>query len=185
MSISQVNQGLLEYTVKNAIMNAICADYYCIMSSPIVLTPHRSCVNLEECAMRNYDTAEGLYNGGVLVSAAGDLLFIHCGKHDDGVIKLFCESLSQWLRSLGLNSVISGNDVLVDDYKVCGTTITRHGYIDFGGAFVAMSVNLDDIRALCKKPMVKTPRGLSEYGITTDELQKWFEYFVHNNLDLI
>ena len=42
---------------------------------------------------------------------------------------------------------------------------------------ISMNVNLDHIKAICKKPMEKVPKGLSEYGITTEEVEKMFVAF--------
>lgn len=33
------------------------------------------------------------------------------------------------------------------------------------------------IKANCKKPMVKVPKGLSEFGITTEEVEQMFLAF--------
>ena len=58
-----------------------------------------------------------------------------------------------------------------------GITITGHGCIDFTCCFLCLNVNLDHIKAICKKPMKKVPKGLSEYGITTAEVEKMFLEF--------
>lgn len=33
------------------------------------------------------------------------------------------------------------------------------------------------IKAICRKPMRKVPKGLSEYGITTEEVEQMFLAF--------
>lgn len=40
-----------------------------------------------------------------------------------------------------------------------------------------MNVDLEDIKKICKKPMKKVPKGLSEYGITTEEVEQMFLEF--------
>lgn len=47
----------------------------------------------------------------------------------------------------------------------------------YTAGFISMNVNLDHIKAICKKPMEKVPKGLSEYGITTEEVEKMFVAF--------
>ena len=51
----------------------------------------------------------------------------------------------------------------------------RRSIIITGGAgFIGINTNLDHIKAICRKPMKKVPKGLSEYGITTEEVEQWF-----------
>jgi hypothetical protein len=57
---------------------------------------------------------------------------------------------------------------------VCGICITRYGNLDFTGVAIGINTNLDHIKAICKKPMVKVPKGLSDYGITTEEVEQMF-----------
>lgn len=40
-----------------------------------------------------------------------------------------------------------------------------------------MNTNLDHIKAICRKPMKKVPKGLSDYGITTEEVEQMFLEF--------
>ena len=35
---------------------------------------------------------------------------------------------------------------------------------------ISIGMDLDLIKAICTKPMVKTPKGLQDYGITQDEI---------------
>jgi hypothetical protein len=48
--------------------------------------------------------------------------------------------------------------------------ITRYGRIDFSSAALSINIDLDHIKAICRKSMNKVPKGLSEYGITTEEV---------------
>ena len=38
-----------------------------------------------------------------------------------------------------------------------------------------------EIKAICKKPMKKVPKGLSEYGITTEEVEQMFLDFARRD----
>ena len=86
----------------------------------------------------------------------------------------FADYFVDWLKSKGLNAEYVSNDIVVDGYKVCGMAITRYGRIDYTAGFIGINTNLDNIKAICKKPMVKVPKGLSEYGITTEEAEQMF-----------
>ena len=84
----------------------------------------------------------------------------------------WCDRLADYLRGKGLNAEHKGNDVLVDGYKVAGFSATRFFgdnffYYTF---FVSMTVDLNDILLVCKKPMKKIPKGLGDYGITRQEI---------------
>jgi lipoate-protein ligase A len=79
-----------------------------------------------------------------------------------------------WLKSKGLNASFVSNDIVVDGYKVCGMCITRYGSIDYTAGFIGINTKLEDIKAICRKPMTKVPKGLSEYGIATEEIEQMF-----------
>lgn len=179
MNLTKINQTALEPTAKEAIRNAVRGSYYSITEKPIVFCNILKNINQEDCKALGYDICEGLYGGGVLVSNKGDLVFISFNDNDNGLIQGFCESLVEWLKSRGLNATLDNNDVLVDGYKVCGTVVSRYGYIDFSGAFVAVDVNLDHIKQICKKQMVKVPKGLADFGVTSEELEEWFSGHIH------
>lgn len=85
---------------------------------------------------------------------------------------------TQYLKNKGINAQQIDNDILIDNlYKVCGTT---HCFVDnfyLSAVHISISVNLDNIKKICTKPMVKIPKGLADYGITGDEVKKLFIYF--------
>lgn len=80
--------------------------------------------------------------------------------------------LFKFLKSKGLNVKNTGNDILVDGNKVAGFSATRFSGDDFFyyTFFVSMTVDLNDILLVCKKPMRKVPEGLGDYGITRQEV---------------
>ena len=56
-----------------------------------------------------------------------------------------------------------------------GAEVKRMSNID------EVNVDLEAIKNACKKPMVKVPKALSEYGITTEEMVKFCEDYWKNN----
>ena len=38
-----------------------------------------------------------------------------------------------------------------------------------------------NIKAICRKPMKKVPKGLSDYGITSEEIEAMFLDFCHGD----
>lgn len=147
---------------------------YGIQDSPVVLTHRKNQVDEDVCRLLGYTVYEAFNNGGTILTSPGDFEIGHWGGHDNGWCAKFSEHFVNWLRSKGLNAEYADNDILVDGCKVCGTCVTRYGRIDYTGIHVGIHTNLDHIRAICKKPMKKVPKGLSDYGITTEEVERWF-----------
>lgn len=150
---------------------------YVVVDSPVAIV-HRACqVDEEVCKALGYDIVESYNNAGTIVSNAGDVLIGHFAEPDNGWYDRFIAYFVDWLKAKGLNAEYVSNDIVVDGYKVCGMCITRYGRIDYTGGIISVNVNLDHIKQICRKPMKKVPKGLSEYGITTEEIEKMFLEF--------
>ena len=49
---------------------------------------------------------------------------------------------------------------------------------------ISINQDLEVIKNVCLKPMVKVPKGLGEYGVTTEEIIDWVEdWFAKNTTD--
>jgi len=92
----------------------------------------------------------------------------------------FVDMLYRYLRDKHLNVQINGNDILVDGYKVSGNFSQYIGpkRDTLFGIHISLNVDLDVIKHYCDKEMNKIPKGLSEYGITREELLDVFYKFV-------
>jgi lipoate-protein ligase A len=77
-------------------------------------------------------------------------------------------------KEKGLNATDEGNDVLIDGYKISGLSATPYGHIQYATIHIGVNTNLDYIKQICRKPMKKVPKGLSECGITTEEVEQMF-----------
>lgn len=156
---------------------------YLVVDSPVVGVYRKSQVDTDVCDELGYEVVETYNNASTVVHCKGDILFGHFCPIDNKWYHQFIEYFVAWLRSKGLNAEFDSNDIVVDGYKVCGMAITRYGRIDYTAGFIGINTNLDHIRAICKKPMVKVPKGLSEYGITTEEVEQMFLEFCASNAD--
>lgn len=145
---------------------------YVVVDSPVAIVHRKSQVDEALCEEMGYEIVESYNNAGTIVSNAGDVLIGHFAEPDNGWYDRFIAYFVDWLKTKGLNAEYLDNDILVDGYKVCGMCVTRYGRIDYTGGIISMNVNLDHIKAICRKPMVKVPKGLSEYGITTEEVEE-------------
>lgn len=150
---------------------------YVVIESPVAIVHKAKQVDKVVCDELGYQIAESFNNCGTILANPGDIIFSHLDAPGNSFLDRFVVYFIDWLKSKGLNAEYVKNDVLVDGYKVCGLCVTRYGRIDFSSGIISMNVNLDHIKAICRKPMEKVPKGLSEYGITTDEVEKMFVAF--------
>lgn len=137
--------------------------------------------DFEYCQKYGIETINGGRMGGTFVINKGDVGFGYVAKGlDNSVMNKVYHKFTEYLKSKGLNAIAQDNDILVDGYKVFGcasyhfinqdvTHITCH---------FTMSVDLELINAICTKPMNKIPKGLSEYGISREEIVD----FIKSNL---
>lgn len=174
MEINKLNNSEWLEKVRWYIASGTHCIAYGIQDSPVVLTHRKTQVDENVCSELGYTVYEAFNNGGTILTEPGDVELGHWYKPDNGWRDRFVEYCVNWLKSKGLNAVYNDNDILVDGYKVCGTCITRYGRIDYTGIHIGVNTNLDHIKAICRKPMVKVPRGLSEWGITTEEVEQMF-----------
>ena len=150
---------------------------YVVIERPVAIVHRAYQVDEEICKELGYEIVESYNNGGTILANAGDIIFSHLEAPKNGWLDRFAAYFLDWLKAKGLNAVYEKNDILVDGYKVCGLCITRYGRIDFSSAYIGIHTNLDHIKAICRKPMVKVPKGLSEWGITTEEVEQMFLEF--------
>lgn len=87
----------------------------------------------------------------------------------------FSKALCNYFKSRGLESVrCDNNDVLVDDFKVAsGAETTLPTGYQYMGFQISIHQDLETIKKVCLKPMIKVPKALSEYGVTTEEIVKF------------
>lgn len=177
MEIYKVQQPNTVSEIKKNIECGYHTAFRVVVESPVAFVHKARQVDAETCKSMGYEVYEAYYNGGTIIGNKGDIAFAHFDKLDNGWMGRFAEGFVDWLKSKGLNAEYANNDILVDGYKVCGLCVTRYGRIDYTAGFIGINTNLDHIKAICKKPMQKVPKGLSEHGITTEEVEKWWIEF--------
>lgn len=143
--------------------------------------------NTEWCDKNNvpYAHQDKLSGGGCIIGVKGNI-FIDAKRKLDGnsecLSDKFSKALSDFLKNKGLSSIRQdNNDVLVDDYKVasgCETVVDGFKYM---GYQISINQDIETIKHACNKPMIKIPKGLGGYGITTEEIKKFCEnYWLKN-----
>jgi lipoate-protein ligase A len=174
MKARKITQAEWLQEVTKNIKNSIHTLSYGPITEPIVIVHKKTQVDEELCKRLGYEIIESYCNGGTIVTNPGDLVIGHYYVLDNEWHKRFSTYFCNWLCEKGLKASLENNDITVDGYKVCGICITRYGNLDFTGVAIGINTNLDHIKAICKKPMVKVPKGLSDYGITTEEVEQMF-----------
>lgn len=177
MEVIKIKQSYSDKVAKTHIEGGLHNIGYIVIEEPIAIVYNKKQVDEVTCAEHGYAVYESFNNGGTILASVGDIMFSHVAELDNGWLASFAEHFVDWLKGKGLNAEYVKNDILVDGYKVCGLCITRYGRIDFSSGIISLTVNLDHIKAICKKPMEKVPKGLSEYGITSEEVEKMFVAF--------
>lgn len=174
MEIKKVTQAEWLPEATSYIQGGLHRIAYVVVERPVAIVHRKSQVDEEVCKELGYEIVESYNNAGTIVSNAGDVLIGHFAQPDNGWYDRFIAYFIEWLKGKGLNAEYVSNDILVDGYKVCGMCVTRYGRIDYTGGIISMNVQMEHIQQICRKPMKKVPKGLREYGITSEEVEEMF-----------
>lgn len=129
--------------------------------------------NKEFVESNNIKTIRMGNSGGCIVAFPDNLEMGYFSKDVDGTfLERLTNRVVDYLRGKSLNATLDNNDVLIDEtYKVFSTSkATYDNAILFGAIHVSINCDADLVAKICTKPMKKIPKGLSEYGITSDEM---------------
>lgn len=136
-----------------------------------VLNGVENSLNKEYCLENNIEILQTKHMGGTIVNFKEDICVGNFQNVFNDFGDKFNELLIKYFESKGLNVSKNGNDILVDnEYKVSSySSVNMDGRL-YTAFHISIGMNIDLIKNICKKEMVKIPKGLSEYGITTEEI---------------
>lgn len=138
-------------------------------------------IDKEWCNKNSIPYSQGklIQNTGCIIAVKGNVLLDVKKKFKGGecLCDKFSKYLVQYFKDKGMNSVRQdNNDVLVDDFKVAsGAEVTLPNGFQYVAYQISINQDIETIKHACLKPMVKVPKALSEYGITTEEIVKLCE----------
>lgn len=141
--------------------------------------------NIEYCREHNIPCYKSRDDGGCIVNGPGTINIADFRPSVEGwIFPLFLNDFTQYLKDKKLNAEYDGNDVLIDGYKVAsgfGYNLSPEYKRQYTGLGFFFNTDEELIRHICTKPMVKKPKGLEQFGITTEEcvewMMNWFENF--------
>ena len=146
--------------------------------------------NFEYCKANNIPYHDYKRGGGTIVLTKGNISlgFIYNNrKYKRFMFEALLTDLKDYFVSKGLNAEINHNDILIDGYKVASSYAHNYGegyQWTYDSAQISINQDLEVIKNVCLKPMVKVPKGLGEYGVTTEEIIVWVEdWFARNTND--
>lgn len=121
-----------------------------------------------------YSQGKLIQNTGCIIAVKGNVLLDIKKRFNGGecLCDKFSKCLCEYFKNKGMNSVRQdNNDVLVDDYKVAsGAEVNLPNGFQYIAYQISINQDIETIKHACLKPMVKVPKALSEYGITTEEM---------------
>jgi len=135
--------------------------------------------DLEWCKEHNIPAYFIGREDGCCVNAAGNINILDV-RHQPSTwyCTVLMNSLVQFLKTKGLNAVLEGNDMMLDGYKVASITAINLAPTyewQYTGMQISVNQDLYVMEHACKNPTKKTPKGLSEWGITTEDILEWVE----------
>ena len=130
--------------------------------------------NINPAVKNKYKIFELGQSGGTLVFAPGNIGIGMIKKDSGDTARQLMNSLLNFLISKNITADWKGNDIVVEgQYKVIS-----HGQLPLLGGymFTTIQINLYTtqklVEEICAKPVLKIPRPLNDYGITTEEMEK-------------
>jgi hypothetical protein len=138
--------------------------------------------NIDYCVEHGIPYAhQSIYsNCGCVVGLKGNIfLNVKRINKQPYLLPMMSMALVKYFREKGLNSVrFINNDVLIDNHKVAsGAQINAHGY-QYMSYQININSDIELIKAICNKPMVKVPKALKDYAVTTEEMLSFCEDFL-------
>lgn len=172
MKIIEVNRYSCDFMLKNGMNKQESCFIYGVVDKNYVLVNGNSYDEEKRKELGVAILPIPLNMGGSLVISEGDIevgILVPEGA-GNYYVSDFVEYLLKFLHDKDIPAIYDGNDILIKGYKVCGIAQMLRNGMAYVAVHIAVNVDLDLIRQICTKPMNKEPKGLSEWGVTTEEL---------------
>lgn len=148
-------------------------------------------INSEYCRENNIPAYDQKRNGGTVVFSKGNItlaLIYNNRVRRNFTLDTILSDLCKYLTENGIEVTRDNNDIIVNGFKVASASGYNFGekfHWTYDGVQISINQDLEAIKNICLKPMVKVPKGLSEYGITTEEIYQWcVDWLISHDIDL-
>ena len=144
--------------------------------------------DINYCLENNISCSNRYDSGGTIVHAKGCIGFNYIYSHDkykEFLSTIFVRDLYNYFKEKGLNVELNKNDILIDGYKVasCAEINLPPDYRWCScSVLISMTQNIELIKKVCLKPMLKEPKALSEFGVTLEEMLNFIENWKKENI---
>lgn len=141
-----------------------------------VLVGEQNDVDREFCQKNDIEIIDIKHRGGTIVLDKTAIGFAHIGRDIDNVFsnKMMFDFVV-FLIEKGLDAVLCDNDILIDGYKVASAGKTSFGNETYFTFQFSLKNDRELIEQICTKPMVKVPKGLSDFGLTREDILSFIE----------
>lgn len=132
--------------------------------------------DLEYCKENGIMVFPAMHLGGSIVCFPGDLSIMEICWGKSAFATEVIQSFVGYLKELGLQAEQEKNDVLVDGKKIASWARATNieGWTQSVVHF-SVGMDLEVVKKICTKPMVKVPGRLADYGITSDMIANRLE----------
>lgn len=155
---------------------------YCIHQNPLVFKSREGEINYDYCTRKGISICNSFNMGGIIVANTGDLNMAIMKDEGWRVGENILHSLREKLLPIIPNLEISNNDLLVDGkYKIISyASVNANNRLIYTCFHISLNPDIEAIKNICIKPMNKIPKGLSDFGITRDEIINFIQTSLNN-----
>lgn len=128
--------------------------------------------NKKEVQKHGFTVGVGQYYAGTIVCMPGDIsiCITTWGTCNKG--KEVCDAVATVLEERGISVLHDGNDILAEGKKVASycTVPQLSGWVQTVIHISIGAIDIDLVKAICTKPMKKTPGALSDFDISAENV---------------
>lgn len=158
--------------------------YYCVHENTEVNYGREEDCDLEYCKEHGIEAFQMKRDGGTIVCSKGNIGISAITPVKWGFqCASFTTAFVEYLKSFGLNVTTDLNDILIDGYKVASSVEIRVGkdlHAVYSTYQISINQDMEAIKHICKKEMIKVPKALKDYGFTTEQLEDWCNQYWDN-----
>ena len=138
-------------------------------NKPYVATNGDNSYNKEYMLSKGFIRVKSEHVGGTIILFPNDIAFTWMSRQTK--LKDILKDVLDYLTKINPNVVLKDNDVMLGDKKLFGTMTSGEGPC-YEGMFFSFDSDVETIKKISTKPMVKEPLGLSSIGVTPEGIEK-------------